>query len=97
MKASEKAYYILTCGRAYGRTEAMIKGAENVKDAIIIAASEAQAKHIRQRTKTAVFSLQDLEKLKGLHNPIVIDHFAMQVLWDEREEEFKRQLTEIKK
>ena len=88
MKATEKLHMIMRGGgRGCGKTEAMLKGAENV-DCIVVCATHAQEQQLKQRApKIETISLENLDRLRGLRVPIVIDHYALEILWQELEKE----------
>ena len=87
--------------RAVGHTTTMLKGAENT-DCVIIAATEAQARYIRERLpeNRTVLSLSSLDThLYGMTKPIALDNAAIIVmlsrLLDEIDERDNR-LQEVK-
>lgn len=68
--------------RAVGHTTTMLKGAENT-DCVIIAATEAQARYIRERLpeNRTILSLSSLDThLYGMTKPIALDNAAIIVM-----------------
>ena len=91
--------------RAVGHTTTMLKGAENT-DCVIIAATEAQAKYIRERLpeNRTVLSLSSLDThLYGMTKPIALDMDAIIVMLsrlldeiDERDNRLQEAKTVLK-
>ena len=71
--------------RGAGHTYAEVKGVENVKNAVLIVANEQQKRSTGLPDKQ-VISINSTSKgtiLSGRRIPIVIDHYALQVMFDE--------------
>lgn len=70
--------------RRVGNTEAEINGVKNTKEAILIVANENQKKVIDLLLKEQVVSINELLRDKSFrHRPIVIDHYALEVMVNE--------------
>lgn len=93
MNANEK-FRLISAGRSYGRTEAMLKGAIATGATIVCADQNQAASFARWKVKTV--TLGNLDKLRGRHDPTVFDHFALEELWREREMEFEEILKKLK-
>lgn len=99
MNANEKFQrLIIAGGRVSGRTEAMLKGAANTPNCVVVCANRIHEQHIKSRAPNVqTISIEDSGgKLMGLHQPVVFDHFALQLLWEEREREFLEKIEKIK-
>lgn len=69
--------------RQVGHTLAMLNGAKSDRDILVIIANEAQKNYI-DLPKKQFLNMHNLqEKLLGRKNPILVDHFTMQLMyWD---------------
>lgn len=83
-------------GRGYGHTEAMIKGAEGVDNSIIVAVTKQQAREFQRRLPKALcITIDELDKLRGLRRPMLIDHYALQSMLSELEHEHSVRVHEL--
>lgn len=98
MRANRIFHLLNNTGRAFGRTEAMLKGAENTPGCVVVCANSVHRKDIERRSPgIKTISLDDVDKLRGLHCPIVFDHFALQYLWGLREKEAESAMAELRR
>lgn len=100
MEIKEKIQFILNSGgRGSGRTQAMIDGVKNNPKIVVVAASEAHAKHLRPRLPNhKVIGLDSLDNQGGRQEILIADHFAWEYLiWEMlRVEENKKGFFEKK-
>jgi len=90
------SYWRVNRGR--GHSEVLMRGAEASERCIIVVANDHQARDYRERTKASrhiVVTIHDQpQKLYGLQLPLVVDHFAMQLLCEQHTEKLVRMSTE---
>ncbi len=101
MSDTNRKFQILMRGRDLGRTKAMIEGLHAVPSGVVVAVTHSQAKQLQDRIAAAglgnkVICLNDLESHIGTCCPLIADHFALQVLWAEREWEHQKELAKAK-
>lgn len=90
-------------GRAVGHTHRMIEGVKNLSDSrgcIVMCASREQADLLAGQVNNPdvkFLTIGDTDKLTGLHAPMVIDHFALQVLIQENNEQYERIIDRLKR
>ena len=72
--------------RRVGHTTAMLNGAMSDKNIIVIVAHKAQKDHI-ELPKEQMVTLGELERLRGLKKPVLIDHYALQIIFSELNKE----------
>lgn len=73
-------YYFMR--RRVGHTTAMLNGARSDKNIIVVIAHKAQERYI-DLPKEQMVTLGELERLRGLKNPLLIDHHALQIMFSE--------------
>jgi len=73
-------------GRGFGHTQAMLNGAKNADNVVIVAHTQQFADYLAKQCKNARgVGLDRTERLLGSHLPIVVDHYAFEILLGERE------------
>jgi len=77
-------YYFVR--RQVGHTSAMLNGARSDKNIIVVIANKTQKNYI-ELPKEQMITLAELERLRGLKNPLLIDHYALQVMFSEMNKE----------
>jgi len=81
--------------RQVGHTFAMLNGAKSDKDIIVIIAEETQKSYI-ELPKRQMINMSNLhEKLLGRKNPILVDHFAIQLMYWDMKKELEKKDEEI--
>lgn len=96
MIANDK-FQLLSMGRGFGRTEVMLRGAANIPNAIVVCANASHEHDIRTRAPNVqTVRLDNLDSIRGLNQPVVFDHFALEQLWYEREMETRELIRKIK-
>ena len=91
MKHSERRY--IHFGRGLGHTQAMLNGAKNADNVVIVAHTQQFADDLAKQCKNARgVGLDRTERLLGSHLPIVVDHYAIEILLGERE----RRISKLK-
>ena len=89
--------------RATGRTEALIKAAESTPGSVLVVSSQEHKTLILSRStlkKEQIVTFQDLDKLRGRHPTVIIDHHAWEVAANElltENENIGEQLKRIEK
>ena len=84
MKHSERRY--IHFGRGLGHTQAMLNGAKNADNVVIVAHTQRFADDLAKQCKNARgVGLDRTERLRGLHLPILVDHWAIEILLGERD------------
>lgn len=73
-------YYFVR--RRVGHTSAMLNGARSDKNIIVIISHKAQKDYI-ELPKEQMITLAELERLRGLKKPLLIDHLALQTIFSE--------------
>jgi hypothetical protein len=79
--------------RGVGHTYAMLNGAKNTNQGVVvIAATSPEATRLKMQIgdKAVVVSLNNLESLRGLRKPVVIEHTALEMLFIEAIREIDR-------
>ena len=81
-------------GRGFGHTQAMLNGAKNTDNVLIVAHTQQFADYLAKQCKNARgVGLDRTERLLGSHLPIVVDHYAIEILIGERE----RRIAQLKR
>ena len=84
MKTSERGY--INFGRGFGHTQAMLNGAKNTDNVVIVAHTQRWADELAKQCKNARgVGLDNTERLLGLQLPILMDHYAIEILLGERD------------
>ena len=73
-------YYFMR--RQVGHTTAMLNGARSDKNIMVVVAHKGQMDYIELPRKQMI-TLAELERLRGLKRPLLIDHFALQTIFSE--------------
>ena len=78
--------------RGVGHTKALLEGAKNMDGMVVIVAhTQMYADELARQCKNAVgIGLDNVQYLTGRQHPIVIDHLAIKILLDKRDEELER-------
>ena len=88
-------YYRKT--RQVGHTLALVNGAKSDKNILVVVANELQKTHI-ELPKEQMISMDNLrERLVGRKNPVLVDHFTMQVMYWDMKKELNRKDETIRK
>ena len=70
----------LHASRRVGHTTAMIRGAQNTENVVVLAHTHSYASQLQKLVPGAkVVSMHSIESLRGRHSPLVVDNSA---LWD---------------
>ena len=73
-------------GRGFGHTQAMLNGAKNADNVVIVAHTQRFADYLAEQCKNARgVGLDRTERLRGLHLPILVDHYAVEFMLGESE------------
>lgn len=81
--------------RQVGHTVAMLNGAKSDKNILFIVANETQ-KNYFDLPKQQMINMNNLkEKLMGRKNPILVDHFAIQLMYWEMKKELNKKDEKI--
>lgn len=86
-------YYFVR--RRVGHTSAMLNGARSDKNIVVVVAHKAQINYI-ELPKEQMITLGELDKLKGLKKPVLIDHYALQIMFHELNKELNNKDEQIK-
>lgn len=89
----EKLVEMYGYSRGRGHTTAMLEGAKS-RNAVIIVADSRQGQQIKREHKGIkdVVSIHDLDRLRGYHGPILVDHYALQMAFWEHQEEMEKKM-----
>ena len=88
-------YYLST--RRAGHTTAAIYGVGNVKDAKLIIGTWGQKKYIDMPPEKMIV-VDDMNlSLRGSHLPVVLDNFAVDIMWGQVKKELMDKDEELKK
>ena len=80
--------------RQVGHTLAMLNGAKSDKNILVVIANETQKNYIDLPKGQMINMCHLNEKLLGRKNPILVDHFTMQLMyWDMRKAIEKKDRT----
>lgn len=77
-------YYFIR--RRVGHTSAMLNGARSDKNIIVVVAHKAQMNYI-ELPKEQMITIGELDRLRGLKKPVLIDHLALQTMFYELNKE----------
>ena len=86
-------YYFVR--RRVGHTSAMLNGARSDKNIIVVVAHKAQKNYI-DLPKEQMITIAELDKLRGLKKPALIDHHALQIMFYELNKELNDKDEQIK-
>jgi len=76
--------------RQVGHTTAMLNGAKSNKNILVVVASEIQKGYL-DLPKEQMINMHNLhEKLLGRNNPILVEHYAMQLMYEEMKKELNK-------
>lgn len=76
--------------RQVGHTLAMLNGAKSDKNILVIIARESQKSYIKLPKEQLINMCHLNEKLLGKKNPILVDHFAIQLMYHEMKSELNK-------
>jgi len=79
-KAIEFLEIYFTKNRRRGHTTAMLNGAKSNKNIMVIVADNQQKKNIDLPNKQMIV-INELDRLKGTQKPLLIDHYALQIIF----------------
>lgn len=82
--------------RQVGHTIAMLNGAKSDKNIFVIMASNMQKSYI-DLPEEQYISMRSLDRLKGKTNPILIDHFTVQLMYEEMKNALEKKDKTISK
>ena len=81
-------YERINFARGVGHTQALLNGAKNTPGVVIIAHNQRFANELALQCTNAIgIGLDQLDRIRGRRNPILIDHFALDMLLDRNAEE----------
>lgn len=80
--------------RQVGHTSAMLNGARSDKNIIVVVSNKTQKDYI-ELPKEQMITIAELDKLKGLKKPVLIDHYALQVMFWELNKELNDKKEQI--
>jgi len=86
-------YYFMR--RRVGHTSAMLNGARSDKNIIVVVAHKAQMNYI-ELPKEQMITIGELDKLRGLKKPVLVDHLALQTMFYELNKELNNKDEIIK-
>ena len=89
----EKLVEMYGYNRQHGHTTAMLEGAK-MSNAVIITADSRQADTLKRQNpaiKNAI-SIHEIDRLRGYHGPVLVDHYALQMAFWEHQEEMKKMM-----
>ena len=81
--------------RQVGHTLAMLNGAKSDKNILVVFASETQKSYIDLPKEQFINMCHLNESLKGRKNPILVDHFTMQLMYWEMKKELDKKNNKI--
>ena len=83
--------------RRRGHTIAMLNGAKSDKNILVVMASESQKSYV-DLPKEQMINMNNLhEKLLGIKNPVLVDHFTIQLMYHEMKSELDKKDEIIRK
>lgn len=85
-------YYLVR--RQVGHTSAMLNGARSDKNIIVVVANKTQKDYIELPNEQMI-TIGELIKLKGLKKPVLIDHYALQLMFYELNKELNDKKEQI--
>lgn len=76
--------------RQVGHTTAMLNGAKSDKNILVVISSESEKTHI-DLPKEQFINMRNLhERLLGRKNPVLVDHFTIQLMYWEMKKELEK-------
>jgi hypothetical protein len=83
-------------GRGFGHTEAMLNGARNTPGVAIVAHNRRFAEYLAKQCPDAIpISISNLERLRGIQCPILIDNCALEHLQMEWKESIDKMASDL--
>lgn len=82
--------------RRVGHTTAMLNGAKSDPNILVLVAHQAQKNYI-DLPKEQMISINCLDKLKGRRNPVLVEHYALQAMFSELNNELLKKDEKINK
>ena len=82
--------------RQVGHTTAMLNGAKSDPNILVLIAHQAVKNYI-DLPKEQMISINCLQKLKGRRNPVLVEHYALQVMFSELNHELLKKDEYINK
>jgi len=76
--------------RQVGHTTAMLNGAKSNKNILVIIGRETQKSYIDLPDSQLINMHRLQEKLKMRRNPILVEHFALQLMYEEMKSELSK-------
>jgi len=83
MKTKEAIEFLeiyFTKNRRRGHTTAMLNGAKSDKNIMVIVSDHQQKNNIDLPNKRMI-TINELDRLKGIQKPLLIDHYALQIIF----------------
>ena len=94
MKHIERRY--MRFGRGFGHTQAMLNGAKNTDNVVIVAHTQRFADELAKQCKNARgVGLDRTDMLRGLRLPFLVDHYAIEILLGEQDQRIAQLEEEI--
>ena len=83
--------------RQVGHTLALVNGAKSDKNVLVVVANKVEKTHIELPEEQMITMDNLREKLLGRKNPVLVDHFTLQVMYWDMRKELDRKDEEITK
>ena len=77
--------------RRVGHTTAMINGANSDNNIVVVVAAYNNKNYLSLPGRNKVITIDEFDSLIGCRPPILVDHYAMNIMIDETLEEFYKQ------
>ena len=81
--------------RQVGHTLAMLNGAKSNKNILVVIANNTQMNYFDLPKNQFINMCHLNEKLKGRENPVLVDHFTMQLMYQEMKKELDKKNDKI--
>ena len=82
--------------RQVGHTTAMLNGAKSDPNILVIVGHQAQ-RNWMDLPKEQMISMNCLDKLKARRNPVLVEHFALQIMFSELQDKLLKLHNELLK
>jgi hypothetical protein len=88
--------YVLSCGRATGRTTAICSAAR-VIGATVVCASRASAEQIGRQHGVKTVTCESRATIQGTRGPYLFDHYAMEVIVSRMDYDMRQMASDLHK